>query len=446
MTVRTDQQTVPTSTDARSVTRVRDWPVWSTPPRVLTAVFTVETTAVLLVGLSVLAAGLPRLPDVGTAALLLVLGVLHTEVAIRVERARRQVDGALHVDLSSVWTFAAALVVPPVLAAALAVVLQLHVWWRAWYPRAPLYRQLFSVATIVLACLSAGTVTRLAGTTELIGGGAGADLLALAALVLAVLTYTTVNSGLVAGAILLSAAQPRVADALGDWEDNALEMATLFLGAITALAVLANPWLVPLVLPGILMLHRVVLVRHLQHAADTDPKTGLLNAAAWRVRVEQRLSARGARSAVLVVDLDHFKRVNDTHGHLVGDLVLQAVAAKLREEVRPGDVVGRFGGEEFVVLLAGAGDDHLRVAERIREGIGSLQVPVQTADGPLTLSGLTVSVGSAVHPDHGTDLTTLLQVADTALYAAKKAGRNAVRTGPVPAPRRAGAQPAAERE
>jgi diguanylate cyclase (GGDEF)-like protein len=379
--------------------------------------------------------------------LLLVLGALHTEVVARVERARRQVDGELHVDLSSVWTFAGALLLPPVLAVGLAVLLQLHVWWRSWHPRAPLYRQLFSIATIVLACLAAGAVTQVAGTMRLVGAGSPGDLLALAAIVLAVLAYTTVNSGLVAGAILLSSAQPSVSDAIGDRDDNVLELATLCLGGLVAVSALADPLLTPLVLPAILMLHRVVLVRHLQRAADTDSKTGLLNAAAWQVRATARLVAHGPGSTVLVVDLDHFKRVNDTHGHLVGDLVLQAVATRLGEEVRPGDVLGRFGGEEFVVLLSGAGGDHRRIAERIRASIGSLQVQVDTADGPLTVGGLTVSVGSAVHPEHGTDLTSLMHVADTALYAAKRAGRNAVRTGPTPDPAVVvPAQPAAGRE
>ncbi len=403
--------------------RVRTWPVWSTPPRVLGAVLIVEATAVLLVGLAAIVTGLPRLPDLATAVLLLALGLLHTEAAVRVERARRRVDAALHVDLSSVWMFAAALIVPPALAAAVVAVLQLHVWWRAWHPRAPLYRQVFTIATLVLACLAVAAVAATAGLPELLRTGNPA---AVAVLVLAVLAFATVNTALIAGAILLSAAQPRVADALGDVDDNVLELATLFLGALTALTVLADPWLTPLVLPGVLMLHRVTLVRHLRHAADTDPKTGLLNAAAWYVSAERRLAAN-AGSTVLVIDLDHFKRVNDTHGHLVGDHVLHAVATRLREVLRPADVLGRFGGEEFVVLQPGSHQPD--AAERIRRGIDSLRVTVDTADGPLTLDTLTVSVGSAVYPEHGTDLTALLQVADTALYAAKKAGRNAVRVG-----------------
>ena len=109
------------------------------------------------------------------------------------------------------------------------------------------------------------------------------------------------------------------------------------------------------VLPPVLVLHRAVLVHQLAEAARTDLKTGLLNAAAWHTQAERALS-RNRRDdsprGVLVLDLDHFKRVNDTYGHLAGDNVLVAVADALRGEVRDRDLVGRFGGEEFVVLLA----------------------------------------------------------------------------------------------
>ncbi|OLT08804.1 hypothetical protein BJF90_11630 [Pseudonocardia sp. CNS-004] len=139
---------------------------------------------------------------------------------------------------------------------------------------------------------------------------------------------------------------------------------------------------------------------------------------------------------MLVLDLDRFKAVNDTHGHLAGDRVLAAVAGALRAEVRDRDLVGRFGGEEFVVLLAGpvaAAVELEAVAERIRSRVAGLRVEIPTPDGPLSVAGLTVSIGVAVAPAEGADLRTLLQIADTALYAAKRAGRNIVRVGTPPA-------------
>ncbi|MHA6630724.1 diguanylate cyclase [Pseudonocardia sichuanensis] len=413
---------------------VRSWPLWEMPRRLVASVLVVEVTAI---GLVVAVATRTPLPD-GTqvlhTALLAGLGLLHTEAAIGVERIRRRATaGGSHANLSSVWTFAGALVLPPACAAAVAVVVHLHVWARTGRPRVPLYRGTYSTATIVLACLAAAAVIALLGR-----GPAALATAGLPGIVLALLAYTTINNGLVAGAVAMSAPQPDLARVLGDWDDNLLEVATLSLGALTAVAVLVNPWLVLLALPPLLVLHRAVLVKHLEEAARIDGKTGLLNAAAWHAEAEQVLRRGGRRQgpgAVLVLDLDHFKTVNDTHGHLAGDRVLAAVAGALRAEVREQDLVGRFGGEEFVVMLAGAGSAEFEaVAERIRRRVADLRVEMPTPDGPLTVSALTVSIGGALSPDEGADLRTLLQIADTALYAAKRGGRNAVRMGaPVPA-------------
>jgi diguanylate cyclase (GGDEF)-like protein len=194
------------------------------------------------------------------------------------------------------------------------------------------------------------------------------------------------------------------------------------------------------------VLHRAVLVRQLEEVAYTDGKTGLLTAAAWQAqaaRAVRRAQRAGPGAAVMILDLDHFKAVNDRHGHLAGDDVLAAVAAELQAGVRANDVVGRFGGEEFVVLmpdLPGAGRDELHlVAERLRLRIAALQVPVDTADGLLTISGLSVSIGGARVPADASTLDQVLKAADTALYAAKRGGRNRVRiAGPaeIPSPRR----------
>jgi len=118
----------------------------------------------------------------------------------------------------------------------------------------------------------------------------------------------------------------------------------------------------------------------------------------------------------------------------VGDQVLAAVADAVRAEVRDGDVVGRFGGEEFVVLLPGVvGEDGraaaAAVAERIRKRIDSMCVDVLDGPGSLVINHLTVSIGGATFPRDGSDIGQLLEVADNAMYAAKRAGRNTVRMG-----------------
>jgi diguanylate cyclase (GGDEF)-like protein len=379
--------------------------------------------------------------DLLAAATLAVLGVVHTEIAVGLERLRRRVADTPHVDLSSVWTFAGAILLPPALATAVVLLIFTHQWLRVWRTvQVPCYRHLFSTATVVLACHAAAAVLNYAGSTGLSLVGGPRELLTVA---MAMLAYGTVNTGLVAAAIALSAPhpRPRAAQLIGHWDDNMLELGTLCLGALAALALAASPWLVPLVMAPLLVLHRAVLVRQLEQLASIDGKTGLLNAAAWHSEAarELRRAQRGrTMAAVLILDLDHFKAVNDDHGHLAGDEVLGAVAAALRGEVREHDLVGRFGGEEFVVLLPDIGrqldvaTELHTIAERIRHRVSTLSVPVSTASGPLTIAGLSVSVGAATYPDHGHGLDHVLAAADTALYAAKRDGRNAVRIAELP--------------
>jgi diguanylate cyclase (GGDEF)-like protein len=123
-----------------------------------------------------------------------------------------------------------------------------------------------------------------------------------------------------------------------------------------------------------------------------------------------------------MLDIDHFKRVNDTHGHHVGDQVIQAVAARLAGCNRTTDVLGRYGGEEFALILPNTSSEGAAVlTERLRAAIADR--PIDTDAGPLTV---TVSIGVAQYTAEHTDVETLLSAADTALYQAKRAGRNRV--------------------
>jgi len=156
----------------------------------------------------------------------------------------------------------------------------------------------------------------------------------------------------------------------------------------------------------------------LSEAARTDPLTGLLN----RMGLEDVMAgvrAGGGTWAVLLVDVDHFKRVNDENGHRVGDLVLQEIAAELKRRVRSSDAVARWGGEEFLVLLRDIGSDAaMRVAEQIRAGIEERRNP--EGHPPVT-----VSIGVALG-EGDEDGEAVIHAADEALYAAKRAGRNQV--------------------
>jgi two-component system, cell cycle response regulator len=167
----------------------------------------------------------------------------------------------------------------------------------------------------------------------------------------------------------------------------------------------------------------------LEALAHTDPLTQVLNRRALTERLESELErARRYLSLVtlLLVDLDHFKNVNDTHGHLVGDEVLRDVAALLRSAVRSVDVVARYGGEEFVVVLPEtARPGAVTFAERLRERIEAHNFPELTGLG----LHLTASIGVATYPSPEVEsVEDLLAKADEALYRAKAAGRNLVHT------------------
>ena len=144
----------------------------------------------------------------------------------------------------------------------------------------------------------------------------------------------------------------------------------------------------------------------------------------------------GSPLAVALVDIDHFKGVNATYGHLVGDKALRAVADALRNQLRPYDLAGRFGGEEFAILLPHAREaDALNVAEHLRRHIAAMSIPVgdDAESGPCFT--LTISVGVAALDGASCELTDMLGAADAALYHAKETGRN--KTHVITAPPRA---------
>jgi len=179
--------------------------------------------------------------------------------------------------------------------------------------------------------------------------------------------------------------------------------------------------------PGLaLALHTTRAHEHLQRLAAVDSLTGMLNRrfGMERLREEFGRSVReGSALGVLMLDVDHFKAVNDAHGHLVGDRVLRTVALITRAALRDGDVLARYGGEEFLVVLPRAGAAELSlVAERVR----ALVANATLVDGAHDVR-VTLSIGGAARPD--SDVASeeaLLRLADAALYGAKRAGRDRV--------------------
>jgi diguanylate cyclase (GGDEF)-like protein len=204
--------------------------------------------------------------------------------------------------------------------------------------------------------------------------------------------------------------------------------------------VLSSAWLSVLSLEAFLMTIATAFIllamskerTELRHktAAMTDPLTGLLNRRAFLADAESLLQQQVARDrpiAVLLIDLDHFKSINDRFGHTVGDKVLQIFAKTTRAGLRQTDLVGRLGGEEFTVVLADAGmDNAYLVADRLRKAFTAAAAVV---DGEMIYA--TASIGVSVIIDPRQDLAKLITLADQALYLAKARGRNRVEVAPI---------------
>jgi diguanylate cyclase (GGDEF)-like protein len=393
------------------------------PTGLLATVLTVETTAALI-AVSALVHERPSFAVLLRLGALIVLCTAFEEISLQVGKLRLLVSTGPQPDMTSVWTFAGALVLPAGYAAVLAVIMALDVWVRRQKASGQyIYRKVYSAATIVLACLAASTVRQY---VEHHVSSVPPGLATAIAIVVAAIAYTIVNRMLIVLAAQLSNPSVRV-PIIGAASENALELSTLCLATMTAIVLLHQPALSVLVLLPMVLLQRGALFKQLETAAAIDAKTGLLNAVAWQEAARRelaRLDRERATAGLLLIDLDHFKSVNDSYGHLVGDAALQAVGHRLKRELRPYDVIGRFGGEEFVALLpridtAGA----MATAERIRSAIGAIGIGEFVPDAAGTLAA---SVGLALYPVHGDQLEDLLRSADSALYFAKRAGRNRV--------------------
>ena len=170
---------------------------------------------------------------------------------------------------------------------------------------------------------------------------------------------------------------------------------------------------------------RLKLHRELSHRAQHDMLTGLPNRQLFADRLELSMRAceRDERkAAILTIDVDHFKLINDAYGHLVGDECLQAVAGRLKSKIRKVDTIARTGGEEFMAVVGGLSCAH--DAEKVAASLLRVfELPLELSIGKL---GVKVSIGVAVFPDDGVDVVELRRLSDEALYAAKRAGRNRV--------------------
>jgi diguanylate cyclase (GGDEF)-like protein len=365
---------------------------------------------------------------------LLLCGALMLCTAATVELTRRSGENAgLIRDVYAVWELPLAILLPPVYA----LVVPAFRFALAQYRvrRVPLHRRVFSSAVVGLSYASASVVFHLVrgtGLSSVTSPRVGAAW--IAAVALAGVVQWAVNTALLQPAIKWSDPTVRIRDMLLAQEAVQNDVTELCVAILVTLGIAVTPLTIVFAFPFVTLLQRSFRHVHLVNASRVDSKTGLLNAGTWEREAASEV-ARAVRThtplAIALIDIDHFKAVNDSFGHLAGDKALKEVARTLTIFLREYDLVGRFGGEEFAILLPQAkAVDAYRIAERIRAHISAMPIDVYDDPGaePVRLS---ISIGVAAlgaRWDSGTggQLTDLLAAADGALYQAKQNGRDQV--------------------
>jgi diguanylate cyclase (GGDEF)-like protein len=404
------------------VLAVRSWLVWANPRRL--AVFIVSVTLLDAVAIGVSARATAWRPSQLAVFGLLLAGSLAT-----VERTRRAGENAGVIkDVYGVWELPIAILLPPVYALIAPIPRVAMMQWRG--VSIPTHRRVFSAAAIGLAYGGASLAFH-AFDQDVISHihspaiHAAARVLAMAAC--GALQWV-LNTCLVLAAVKGAEPTANIREMALDREGLHNDATEVCVAILVTLAAATTPIAIPFAFPFVTLLQRSQRHAQLINASRFDTKTGLLNAGTWdrEANAEVTRANRTHTSlAVALIDVDNFKVVNDTYGHLAGDKTLRALARTVKLFLREYDLVGRFGGEEFALLLPQTDEqDARRVAERMRAHIAEMPIDTGDREGSETIR-ITVSIGVAALST-GSQLTELLATADAALYRAKHAGRNQV--------------------
>jgi diguanylate cyclase (GGDEF)-like protein len=410
---------------SKLLSSVRSWPVWDLSEPLRGYVLAVP---VAYAGLLAFAATSTtwRARDVLIFLALLACGMAATEA----NRSVREPQGTLARDLQGVWYLAIAITLPPWYALAAPVPFAVHKLWRT--RRMLVYRRIFSHGAIGLAYGLASLTfhswpASVAGPSPGTGRHALYWVLAVAA---CGLIATAVNYGFILVAIKLSDPDARVRDLVATGQSLTSDSLELSLAVSLALVVAINPVLMVLALPTVVLCRRYLMQAQLLAQARIDAKTGLLNAGTWQREAAAefyRALRSDAPLALVMVDIDHFSSVNETAGLAAGDQVLQGIARTVTQNLQGTGLVGRFGGEQFAILLPQTGETEARrLAERLRDHVAGEPIAIEDGSHAGFVFRLTVSIGIAVLDRSRRALTELIGAADKALSEAKTTGRNKV--------------------
>jgi diguanylate cyclase (GGDEF)-like protein len=400
-----------------------DWAWWQLPMRLRCYVGAMPLMAA---GLMAYAASQTAWTLADLVKFLLLLGCGLISVAATPRQVYGQ--GAMVRDFITAWVLPVAILLPPVYAimtpVPLLVLTQLRIH------RGVVYRRVFTAAAMGIAYGAASLAFR-AFPASFAGPAIGIGVHAFTWTLVVAACEIVGGRGhglLILGAVKLADPSARLIRDELSREALQADLMEFSLGVLNTVVVAVSVVLAVFAVPMWLMVRRFMMHGQLVAQSRIDTKTGLLNASTWEREAEQEI-ARAIRAgtplAVALADIDHFKMVNDTYGHLVGDKALRAVTDGLRSQLRSYDLAGRFGGEEFAVLLPHAREaDALNVAERLRAHIAGLVIPVDDLDETAGYVEVTISVGVASLDGNTRELTDLLAAADAALYYAKETGRN----------------------
>ncbi|MBX0329851.1 GGDEF domain-containing protein [Oscillochloris sp. ZM17-4] len=290
------------------------------------------------------------------------------------------------------------------------------------------YIQPFNIATDIIAGSAARWIyAHMTMSLQPLSGLAPVLIGAVAALV-----FVIINHALLGYALVLARGRTLRETGMLGAENMISDMILLLQGYAIAILWELNPWLILPALSPLVLIYRALKVPILEQEAQTDEKTGLLNPRYFNRRFEEEF-ARAQRFrrplGLIMADLDYLRNVNNTYGHVAGDIVIAGMGRIIGEMIRESDFAGRFGGEEFAIVLPETGPAQANViAERIRAAVEAAQFEVSTSAKPIQV---TMSLGVRCQPGESQSTTDLVEAADQAMYQAKQAGRNRVVGAPV---------------